>query len=55
MVELSVETAALGVVALVALNLSVKAILHLYKTFLRPGKSLKKYGKWAVVTGATGE
>ena len=24
-----------------------------YKTFLRPGKNLKKLGKWAVVTGAT--
>lgn len=27
----------------------------LYSTFLRPGKNLKKYGAWAVVTGATGE
>lgn len=26
-----------------------------FTTFLRPGKNLKKYGKWAVVTGATGE
>jgi 17beta-estradiol 17-dehydrogenase / very-long-chain 3-oxoacyl-CoA reductase len=24
-----------------------------YKTFLRPGKDLKKLGKWAVITGAT--
>lgn len=24
-----------------------------YKTFLRPGKDLKKFGKWAIVTGAT--
>jgi 17beta-estradiol 17-dehydrogenase / very-long-chain 3-oxoacyl-CoA reductase len=24
-----------------------------YKTFLRPGKDLKKFGKWAVITGAT--
>ena len=24
-----------------------------YKTFLRPGKNLKKFGKWAVITGAT--
>lgn len=26
-----------------------------YETFLRPAKNLKKYGAWAVVTGATGE
>jgi len=25
----------------------------LYKTLIRPGKNLKKYGEWAVVTGAT--
>lgn len=24
-----------------------------WKTFLRPGKNLRKYGKWAVITGAT--
>jgi 17beta-estradiol 17-dehydrogenase / very-long-chain 3-oxoacyl-CoA reductase len=24
-----------------------------YKSFLRPGKNLTKYGKWAIVTGAT--
>ena len=24
-----------------------------YKTFLRPAKDLRKYGKWAVITGAT--
>lgn len=27
----------------------------MFTTFLRPGKNLKKYGAWAVVTGATGE
>lgn len=27
----------------------------MYATFLRPGKNLKRYGEWAVVTGATGE
>ena len=32
-----------------------KAGLNLYKTFLRPGKDLKKLGSWAVVTGATGK
>jgi len=28
-------------------------VLPFYKYFLRPGKNLKKYGQWAVVTGAT--
>ena len=36
----------------------IKAVLgvgySLYTTFLRPGKNLKQYGAWAVVTGATG-
>lgn len=54
MVELTLESAAIGVVALAALNLAARAALHLYKTFLRPPKKLSKYGKWAVVTGATG-
>jgi len=48
-----IETAAVGIIALTALNLFVKAVTNLYKTFLRPAKVLKKYGKWAVVTGAT--
>jgi hypothetical protein len=46
--------AALALVALAAL-LTTKAFLHLFKTFLRPGKELEHYGKWAVVTGATGK
>ena len=50
-----IETAAVGIVTLTALNLLVKALSHLYKTFLRPAKNFKKYGKWAVVTGATGK
>jgi len=39
-----------------ALFLSVKifyALLAFYKIFLRPEKNLKKFGEWAVVTGAT--
>jgi hypothetical protein len=55
MVEFTIETAAVGIVGLVALNLASRALLHLYKTFLRPGKNLKRYGKWAVITGATGK
>mmetsp|Transcript_4271 Transcript_4271/g.8886 ORF Transcript_4271/g.8886 Transcript_4271/m.8886 type:complete len:314 (-) Transcript_4271:287-1228(-) len=51
--DLTFETAACGIVALAALNLALKAVSHVYKTFLRPAKNLKKYGKWAVVTGAT--
>jgi len=31
----------------------VKAGMAVYSFFLRPGKDLKKYGEWAVVTGAT--
>lgn len=52
-ISLTFETAACGIVALAALNLCLKAVSNLYKTFLRPAKNLKKYGKWAVVTGAT--
>ena len=54
MVELTLETAAVGIVGLAALNLAFRAVSHIFKTYLRPGKNLKRYGKWAVVTGATG-
>ena len=54
-IELTVETACVGIVALAALNLCLRAVSNIYKTFLRPAKNLKKYGKWAVVTGATGK
>lgn len=54
MVELTLETAAVGIVALGALSLATRAVSHLFKTFVRPAKNLKKYGKWAVITGATG-
>lgn len=47
------ENAACGIVVFAALNLCLKAVSNIYKTFLRPAKDLKKYGKWAVVTGAT--
>ena len=55
MSSITIETAAVGFVGLVGLNLVLKALSHLYKTFLRPAKDLKKLGKWAVVTGATGK
>lgn len=54
MVEFTLQTAAVGIVALGAINLATRAVLHLFNTFVRPAKNLKKYGKWAVVTGATG-
>ena len=34
-------------------QLCIQAIGAIYRTFLRPGKNLKKLGQWAVVTGAT--
>ena len=41
----------LGGLFLLSQALSLLSVL--YKTLLRPGKNLKKYGEWAVVTGAT--
>lgn len=40
-------------VALVGYKVVVPFLVGVYKHFLRPGKKLKKYGEWAVVTGAT--
>lgn len=34
-------------------NTVLQIILSSYKSFLRPGKKLTKFGKWAIVTGAT--
>jgi len=39
--------------AAIVLSKSLKVLGSLYQTFLRPGKDLKKLGKWAVVTGCT--
>lgn len=41
--------------ALVIARWALCLLGSLYTTFLRPGKNLKKYGAWAVVTGATGK
>ncbi|KMZ70750.1 ketoacyl-CoA reductase [Zostera marina] len=38
---------------LTVLKLSVSVFIWIYVSFLRPGKNLKSYGSWAVVTGAT--
>lgn len=50
----TIEVVAVYIVGLLGLNLAFRALSHLYKTFLRPGKNLAKLGKWSVVTGATG-
>jgi len=52
-VEPKLETVAVGIVSLAVLNLVARALSNLYKTYLRPAKNLRRYGKWAVVTGAT--
>lgn len=40
---------------LVLLRSALSVLASVFTTFLRPGKDLKKFGAWAVVTGATGE
>lgn len=42
-----------GFGALILANSIFKILTSAYKSFLRPGKDLTKFGKWAVVTGAT--
>ncbi|EQC26527.1 hypothetical protein SDRG_15620 [Saprolegnia diclina VS20] len=48
-VQYAVQAIGLAVVAKVALTL----LTGFYASFLRGGKKLTKYGKWAIVTGAT--
>mmetsp|Transcript_8899 Transcript_8899/g.11341 ORF Transcript_8899/g.11341 Transcript_8899/m.11341 type:complete len:229 (-) Transcript_8899:575-1261(-) len=38
---------------LYALKEALRIVGTIYKFFLRPGKNLKKYGEWAMITGAT--
>jgi len=38
---------------LLILKFVVKVLKNFYVYFLRPGKNLKKYGSWAIVTGST--
>ncbi|CAM9382900.1 unnamed protein product [Ectocarpus sp. 6 AP-2014] len=38
---------------LVLVRSALSVLASVFTTFLRPGKDLKKYGAWAVVTGAT--
>lgn len=49
------DVSSLKIVALVfvGVKVGIPLVLGIYKCFIRPGKSLKKYGEWAVVTGAT--
>ena len=54
-IDLVKEDPAVAIVGAIGLYYVSKAVTHLFKTFLRPGKNLKKLGEWAVVTGATGE
>jgi len=42
-----------GVGALLVLKFVFGVVQAFYRFFLRPGKNLKKFGAWAVVTGAT--
>lgn len=42
-----------GIGAMLVLNFLLGAVKAFYRFFLRPGKNLKKFGGWAVVTGAT--
>lgn len=42
-----------GIGGLIVANSMLKIVMAAYKSFLRPGKNLKKFGKWAIVTGAT--
>jgi len=46
-------TVCTGIVGLVVAKALLTGLGAVYAFFLRPGKNLKKYGKWAVVTGAT--
>ncbi|OQS04744.1 estradiol 17-beta-dehydrogenase [Thraustotheca clavata] len=48
-VELIIKAIGVAVIAKVALTI----LSSFYAFFLRPGKKLTKYGKWAIVTGAT--
>jgi len=37
----------------IAVYITFRLVFAIWTTFLRPGKNLKRYGAWAVVTGAT--
>uniref|UniRef100_A0A0C9QXX1 TSA: Wollemia nobilis Ref_Wollemi_Transcript_787_1505 transcribed RNA sequence n=1 Tax=Wollemia nobilis TaxID=56998 RepID=A0A0C9QXX1_9CONI len=44
----------IGTLGLISILIKLSAILKwTWVTFLRPGKNLKKYGSWAIVTGPT--
>ncbi|KAL4426395.1 hypothetical protein ABPG77_004689 [Micractinium sp. CCAP 211/92] len=43
----------LVLVVLAALRIAIGVIRFVYAYWLRPGRNLKRYGAWAVVTGAT--
>jgi len=39
--------------ALLLLSQALSLLLVLFRTLIRPGKNLRKFGEWAIVTGAT--
>lgn len=42
-----------GVGLLSALSVTTNALRYLWRKHLRPGRNLKQYGEWALVTGAS--
>jgi len=53
MVPAEVEQGLILIGGLSVVSFAFKALIAIYKAFLRPGKNVAKFGKWAVVTGAT--
>lgn len=50
---LAINALALLVLAALALRWAASVLQFVWAYFLRPGRNLRKYGEWAVVTGAT--
>jgi len=42
-----------AMLAFLALRFAFCALYGFYRFFLRPGSNMRRYGQWAVVTGAT--
>lgn len=52
-IEVALQTMLATTGELVALSALLSILSFAWRHFLRPSKDLRKYGKWAVVTGAT--
>lgn len=50
---LAINVLALALLGAAALRWAAALLGFVYAYFLRPGRNLRKYGEWAVVTGAT--